>query len=162
MGYKVELSAEVVVQGYTIDTPDKKVRIGIMPNTLEQGFTAKIDELPGHYSAGYLDSDLNFASGIYHVWLDSPDKLNFARNFPIEIEFYQGNDELKNIYYFDPGSNTWHPSPSATFYDLGRVRITTFQSELILAVVAEFLFSRYYWRKDSKQKVLISQVGCLK
>lgn len=135
--FELPLSSETVAAGYTVDTLDKKVRIGLMPQTLDQEVTVKIRELPGHYSAFYLSDNLSFASSIYHIWLDSPVPLKFSRNYPIEIEFFPDNDELKNIYYFDPVNNNWHPSPSTSFYDLGRVRTVTFQAELILAVVAD-------------------------
>ncbi|MGB0757062.1 MAG: septal ring lytic transglycosylase RlpA family protein [Patescibacteria group bacterium] len=140
---ELPFSGEVLQKGYTIETPAKDLRVGIMPNLVSIDFTAKIRSLPGHYSRTYLDDGMAFASEVYHVWLDSAEgSLPFSRSLPIELAFPAGNDEYKAIYYFDPGSNTWNLSPSTTRYTStenaeGYVRTLTYQKELIIAVVTD-------------------------
>ncbi len=140
--FELPLAGEVLKKGYTIETPAKDLRVGIMPDLVDIDFVAKIRSLPGHYSKEFLDKDLSFASEIYHVWLDSGDgPLPFSRSLPVEIAFPNGNDEYKAIYYFDPSSNTWNLSPSETRYTTpdkaeGYVRTLTYQKEMIIAVVA--------------------------
>ena len=140
--FELPLAGDVLKKGYTIETPDKNLRVGIMPNLVNIDFVAKIRSLPNHYSKQFLDKDLSFASEVYHVWLDSGDgSLPFSRSLPIEIAFPKGNDEYKAIYYFDPNSNTWNLSPSETRYITpdkaeGYVRTLTYQKEMIIAVVS--------------------------
>jgi len=139
--FELPLTGDVLVQGYTIETPAKDLRVGIMPNLVDIDFVAKIRSLPTHYSRSYLPKNLHFASEIYHVWLDSGEgSLPFSRSLPIEIAFPTSNDEYKAIYYFDSETNTWNLSPSTTRYTgedaaEGYVRTLTFQKEMIITVV---------------------------
>ena len=135
--YELPLDAETLVKGYTFTTPDKSIRIGIMPNLVNKPFVAKVRALPSFYGASDLPEGLKFASDIYHIWLDSEEPLALTKAIPVEIEFLSGNDELKNIYYYDPGEEKWHLSPSTTRYEDGVVRTLTYNQEFILAVVAD-------------------------
>ncbi len=135
--YELPLDKKTLKKGYTFSTPDGEVRIGFMPNLVNEPFVAKVRTLPNFYGANNLPPGLKFASKIYHIWLDSDSSLNFTRPIPVEIKFISGNDELKNIYYFDPLERKWHLSPSTTLYNNGVVRTLTYNQEFILAVVAD-------------------------
>lgn len=135
--YELPVDAATVVKGYTFDTPDGNIRIGFMPDLVNKPFTAKVRSLHNYPGALDLPDNLNFASDIYHIWLDSDEPLDLKKPIPVQIKFLEGNDELKNIYYYDPSTSTWNLSPSTTLYDLDSVRTLTYNQEYILAVVAD-------------------------
>lgn len=135
--YELPLDTTTLKKGYTFATPDNSVRIGFMPNLVDKPFVAKVRNLPNFYGAADLPENLKFASEIYHIWLDSPENLNLSKPVPVEIKFFSGNDELKNIYYYNPAEKKWYLSPSTTRYEDGVVRTLTYNQEYILAVVAD-------------------------
>ncbi len=141
--FELPLAGDVLEKGYTIETPEKDLRVGVMPNIVDIDFVAKVRSLPTHYSREFLPDDLQFVSEVYHVWLDSgKGPLPFSRSLPVELAFPEGNDEYKAIYYFDPSTNTWILSPSMTRYTgddtaQGYVRTLTYQNEMIIAVVTD-------------------------
>ncbi len=145
--YSIVLDAETVAKGYPVKTPDGYFEFHILSGVFSKEITVNIKSLSSEvYSP---NAGLSVSSPIYYFYIDSDEDIN--KDLAIDIKFIQGDENNKEIYYWDNQNLTWHISPSETNYTDGVVRTFTHQKEMIIGVFSgkimeEGVASWYAWK----------------
>lgn len=132
--FSITLDQATVSKGYHIKTPDSYFGFHILPDTFASPVTIEVNPLSA--SVYQPPQDLELVSPIYHFKINVNDDYIISKDLPVEIKFWLGQANNKEIYYWNNLANKWEVSPSLTRYQDGMVRTLTHQKEMILAVMS--------------------------
>lgn len=132
--FTITLDKATVTKGYHVKTPDNYFGFHILPEVFTDSVTIEVNPLsPSIYQS---PANLKLVSPIYHFKINSEEDFLLTKDLPVEIRFWPGQANNKEIYYWNNLDNKWEVSPSLTRYQAGVVRTLTRQAEVILAVMS--------------------------
>ncbi len=138
--FRLTLDQATVSKGYQIKTPDDYFGFYIMPDAFVSPVTIEVNPLSA--SIYPPPPDLKLVSPVYHFKINVDDDYIIPKDLPVEIKFFPGETNSKEIYYWNNLDNKWEPSPSLTRYQDGVVRTLTHQKEMILAVMSNDIMEK--------------------
>lgn len=117
--------AVTIVKGYTLESSDGLMRLGIRPNTLNVETQVDIKTLAPEIMSDTLPSDKTLVGNIYLFDILNKSSYTGEDFFFLEIKYLESWTELtprRRIYYYNGVKSQWEELPSEDRPDEGSVR----------------------------------------
>lgn len=140
----VFVDAPTIVKGYTHESVDKLMRVGIRPNTLNEGTRIDVKTLDYSIMQDTLgkfaeNGDWNFVGQIYLFDILNKQSYDGRDFFFLEIKYPEGDvrNSPRHLVFYNAVSGLWEPLPSEDYPELGSVRALIHLPYARLAIVEE-------------------------
>ncbi len=145
--------APTIERGYTLESHDGVMRLGIRPGTLNSETTIDVKTLDAEVMVDTLPADKVLLSDIYLFDILDPGSYDGKDFFFLEIGYESETQEMKKIYFYNKPANEWQILPSTDHPDIDKVRALIHLPYARLAVfgdssVMEYGQASWYSYKD--------------
>ena len=123
-----QFNAETIVKGYTLESHDQMMRLGIRPQTLNVSTQVDIKTLAPEVMSDTYPEDKTLLGNVYLFDIIEKESYDGSDFFFLEIKYPDQGDALsiyktrKRIYFFNAISEQWEELPSTDHPDLNSVR----------------------------------------
>ncbi len=155
----VKLDLATVAKGYTAETADHALRVGIWANVFSDPVSLTLQHVPAFDRP--LPEGARTASDEYvfdFLTLGEPKAITPTRPITIAVKYQGDNTWRKVVKYYDDIKKTWVTLPSQTDFTGGYVRASTSLTFLRLAVFEEDVLQEgrasYYTHPNYKNKFI--------
>ena len=112
-----EFDAETIVKGYTLESSDQRMRLGIRPNTLNVSTRVDIKTLDPSVMSDTLPTDKTLVGNIYLFDILNKSSYDGTDFFFLEIKYPEEEDYSalhgrRRIYYYNKVKTQWEELPS--------------------------------------------------
>ncbi|MFH1142440.1 MAG: septal ring lytic transglycosylase RlpA family protein [Candidatus Uhrbacteria bacterium] len=123
-----QFDAETIVKGYTLESHDQMMRLGIRPETLNVSTRVDVKTLAPEIMSDTYPEDKVLLGNVYLFDIIEKDSYDGSDFFFLEIKYPDQSDALsiyktrKRIYFYNAVSDQWEELPSTDHPDLNSVR----------------------------------------
>ncbi len=139
--------AETIVKGYTLESSDTMMRLGIRPETLNVDTQVDVKTLPPDLMVDTYPEGKELLGNVYLFDILNKESYDGSDFFFLEIKYDPPEDELvtlpsyKRIYFFNAVTNAWEELPSMDYPSLNSVRALIHLPYARLAVFSDPVMS---------------------
>lgn len=140
-------NAETIVKGYTLESHDEMMRLGIRPATLNVDTEVDVKTLPPELMADTFPEGKELLGNVYLFDILNKESYDGSDFFFLEIKYETPEDEIatlpsyKRIYFFNAVSQAWEELPSMDYPNLNSVRALIHLPYARLAVFSDPVMS---------------------
>ncbi len=123
-----QFDAETIVKGYTLESHDEMMRLGIRPDTLSDATRVDIKTLAPEIMYDTLPTDKTLLGNVYLFDIINSESYDGSDFFFLEIKYPDQGDTnsiyrtRKRIYFYNSVSTEWEELPSTDHPDKSSVR----------------------------------------
>jgi len=139
--------AETIAKGYTLESHDGMMRLGIRPSTLNVDTQVDVKTLPYELMEATYPEGKELLGNVYLFDILNKESYDGSDFFFLEIKYEIPEDEIatlpsyKRIYFFNAVSNAWEELPSMDYPSLNSVRALIHLPYARLAVFSDPVMS---------------------